>query len=147
MVDTLDDIDQSSLGLKYWQAVAAFGPPAVEKVVRDPQWADRYPETVRVLHGGTETERHEVLLPGDVVFEIAGHPECTDVYYADPDGKRLYAVERKSQDRSGPESRGHILIPNQEAMVRYGAYCLFMASEKGIGYRGEVEAQSPTQPA
>jgi hypothetical protein len=49
----------------------------------------------------------------------------------------MYAVKRGWRDRSGAESRGHVRIPIQEALLTCGAFCLFMASDKGIGYRGE----------
>ncbi len=123
--------------LEYWQAVVAFGREAVSAVLRDPKWAHEHPDVAGKLAHGEDQETRNTILPGDIVLAIAGREDCAEDFYADPDGTRLYAVEREWRDRSGPESRGHVLIPNQQALLTYGAYCLFMASDRGIGYRGE----------
>jgi hypothetical protein len=125
--------------LRYWQAIVAFGHEAVENELAEPRWCEKHPEIVEALASSDEQAKRGILLPGDIVFEIAGREECAEDFYADPDGKRLYAVEREWRDRSGPESRGHVLIPNQEALLTYGAFCLFRASDKGIGYKGEQD--------
>jgi hypothetical protein len=81
------------------------------------------------------------VLPGEIVYEIAGSEKCRDDYFADPDGVRLYAVDRVQMESGPPaaEARGHIKFPNQLALEIYGPYCLFSASDKGIGYKGENE--------
>jgi hypothetical protein len=136
------NINDNTQCLRYWQAIVAFGREAVEKELAEPRWCEEHPEIVEALASSDEQAKRGILLPGDIVFEIAGREECAEDFYADPDGKRLYAVEREWRDRSGPESRGHVLIPNQEALLTYGAFCLFMASDKGIGYKGERDTLS-----
>jgi hypothetical protein len=133
------NVRKDLMSLKYWQAVVAFGQAAVEETLRKPDVFSRHRELIEKLYTVDDETKREIILPGDLVFYIVAHPECKDDYYADPDGKRLYSVERRWDDRTGPETRGHVLIENTEALTEYGAYCLFMASDRGIGYKGEKE--------
>jgi hypothetical protein len=125
--------------LKYWQAVEAFGQAAVEGTLRTASVSSRHSELLRNLSASDEQTKREITLPGEVVFDIVTHPECKDDYYADPDGRRLYSVERRWRDRGGPQARGHVLLDSREALQKYGAYCLFMASDRGIGYKDESD--------
>jgi hypothetical protein len=133
------DVRKDPLSLKYWQAVVAFGQAAVEETLRKPDVFSGHRELIEKLYAANGETKREIILPGDLVFLIVGHPDCNDGYYADPDGRRLYSVERRWRDRIGPEARGHTLIENTEALAEYGAYCIFMASDRGIGYKGEKE--------
>jgi hypothetical protein len=129
------------LSLKYGLAVVTFGQRAVEDALGQAKWSEKYPELFDRLESTNQNviARANLVLPGEIVYEIAGNEKCRDDYYADPDGERLYAVDRIRVEPGPPaaEARGHRKIPNQLALVTYGAYCLFSASDKGIGYKGE----------
>lgn len=129
MSDKSGNASEDPFALRYWQAAVAFGPAAVEGTLTRPDVASRHSELVHKLSVSDEQSRRGTMLPRDVVFEIAAHPECKDDYYADPDGKRLYSVERRLRDRGAPRARGNVLIDNREALQEYSAYCLFMASD------------------
>jgi len=131
-------LSDNILSLKYGLVVVTFGIEAVDKVIKQPKWAKKYPDLIQKILSEDLTKGN-VILPGEIIYEIAGRDECRDDYYADPDGKRLYAGDRsrKSANLSTAEKRGYSKIPNQEALLTYGAYCLFAASDRGVGYKGE----------
>jgi len=125
--------------LEYWQAIVTFGPAAVEAVLRDPEWTTRYPELLGSLASLPEAEKRKVVLPMELLLAVAERDDCTDDFYADPDGSRLYAVARKRRwaEPSSAESDRLLRVPRVEALQAYGAYCLFNAADRGIGYKGE----------
>ena len=139
MPPDVGETKRDPFSLKYWQAVVAFGLNAVEGTLSKTEVASRHPDLVHKLSVSDEQTKREITLPREVVLDIVAHPECKDDYYADPDGRRLYSVERRWSDRSGPQARGHVLIDKQKALEEYGAYCLSLASDRGIGYKGEGE--------
>jgi hypothetical protein len=127
------------LTLEYWQAVVTFRPTAVESVLGDLGWVKKHPDVVQWLSSGMEDAKRKTILPGDIILAIASRDECVDRYYADNDGKRLYAVakERPWTKPSSAEEEGLACISSNEAVLDFGAYCLFQASDKGVGYKGE----------
>jgi hypothetical protein len=132
-------ITDEMVTLEYWQAVVTFGPAAVEAVLSDPRWAREYPDVARRLSSAKEDSKRKIVLPRDIILAIASRDECVDRYYVDHDGRRLYAVakERPWAEPSSAEAEGLACIPNAEALLEFGAYVLFQASDKGVGYRGE----------
>jgi len=125
--------------LEYWQAIVTFGPAAVEVVLRHPEWTNRYPELLADLGSLPEVEKRKVVLPKELLLAIAARDDCVDDFYADPDGSRLYAVRRRRPwaEPSSAETDGLLRIPGVDALRSYGAFCLFNASDRGIGYKGE----------
>jgi hypothetical protein len=119
-------------------AIVTFGEDAVKEVLSMPKWKKKYETVIESIQLEGVIQR-DTILPGEIIYEIAGRDECKDDYYADPDGIRLYAVDRnpnKSKTISA-EKQEIVKIQNQEALIRYGAYCLFSASDKGVGSKGE----------
>jgi hypothetical protein len=125
--------------LEYWQAIVTFGPAAVEAVLREPEWTNRYPELLASLASVPEAEKRKAVLPEEVLLAMAAREDCVDDFYADPDGSRLYAVRRRRPwaEPSSAETDGLLRIPSVDALRSYGAFCLFNASDRGIGYKGE----------
>ena len=106
MPPDVGETKRDPFSLKYWQAVEAFGLNAVEGTLSKTEVASRHPDLVHKLSVSDEQTKREITLPREVVLDIVAHPECKDDYYADPDGRRLYSVERRWSDRSGPQARG-----------------------------------------
>jgi len=135
------DLDHPGTTLLHWQAVTIFGAAAVDIATSQPEWRSTCPDLIVRVSSPAIRERYDAVLPGVVVYAIGQRPECVDDYYADPDGKRLYAVARtrKWEDPSSAEAEGMDRIPCPAALLTYGSYCLFMAADRGVGYRHEVD--------
>lgn len=129
--------DNELYSLKYWQAVVAFGATAVENTVNESRWIEIFPEIFDKLRSDNMLYKRDVILPGDIIYEIAGREECVDDYFADRDEERLYAIDKQKKVSYKPDLSDCVYIPTQEALIDYGATCLFEASDKGVGYRGE----------
>jgi hypothetical protein len=127
------------LSLTYWQATIAFGEEAVDAVVRSPAFARRYPELSKRLESEDQLEVSHTELPGEVVYEIAGRSECLYDFYADNSGIRLFPAMRGQELVWGFPVFGAMRLPIQEALLEYGAFCLFDAVDVGPGYRKGIE--------
>ncbi len=139
MVDERFELSDPALTLRHWQAVVTFGHPAVRKILAQPRWVVKHLDVLQKTQSKDLRTQFDVILPGEMILEMAAQPECLDDYYADPDGQRLYAVarRRKWEEPSSAETDGLLKIPDTEALLSYGAFCLFMASDRSIGYRRE----------
>jgi hypothetical protein len=128
--------------------LTAFGREAVETVLRDPRWTRAYSAVIEALQSKDELAKAETILPGDLVFAIAGRDECVFDFYGSPDGDRLYAryrhevwPEPRAIDKEIERQR-LARIPSQEALGSYGAYCLFMAADNVYGRRGDRDPRA-----
>ncbi len=132
-------LSNSVLTCRYWQAVVAFGENAVRDVLYQSIWADKYPELIQTIKQGNDQGRVKIILPTEIVREIARSKKCENEFYADPDGLRLYGVPIKVRcaEPSSVEAAGFRKVPIHEALERYGAYCLFKACDSSYGYKGE----------
>lgn len=134
------DLSNHAIDLYYGLALIAFGEEAVNIVLNHAKWLEKYPDLIKRLNS-TDSTKYGILLSGEIIYEIAGRNECRDDFYADLDNERLYAVERdrKWAEPSVAEARGYKKIPTQEALLTYGAYCLFKAADSSYGRRGEKQ--------
>lgn len=130
-------ISDDMVRMLYWQAKTTFGEAAVKVVLHDPVWRAKYPKLIEQALSDDYRIRRPVILPGELVYAIAGRDECVDDFYGHPDRERLFAASRKYRGHTACDFQGYPLIPNQEALLTYGAYCLFKAADRGIGYKGE----------
>ena len=132
------DLSHPALTLRYWQAVVTFGATAVEHVLAQPRWRVL---SLNPLDAQDMRAKKASVLSGELIYDFAGNGACVDDYYADPDGRRYYAVSRKRKwpEPSSAETDGLVKIPNQEALLSCGAFCLFMASDRGAGYFREKD--------
>jgi hypothetical protein len=137
-----------NLALTHGQAVIVFGPEAVKAVLRDAEWIDRTPEVASRLRERDEITRSQTMLPGEIVYAIAGREDCIYDFYATPDGDRLFARHRHRQWTEPRaidveiEKQRMTKIPAQEALLEYGAYCLFMAADNIYGRKGERDPRT-----
>ena len=133
-----DVFENDILTMPYGLALSTFGQRAVDFVLSKPKWRAKFPAVLQQVQS-TDTARFGSVLPGEIVYEIAGHQTCPYEYFADLDGKRLYAVERerKRPGLSAAEAQGAQKMSAQEALIVYGACCLFTAIDKGVGIKGE----------
>ncbi len=101
----------------------------------------RYAAIVQQTLSADLRTRYDVILPGEILHEIAQQTTCVDDYYVDADGQRLYAVarERKGQEPSSAETDGLLKLRGPQALLNYGAFCLFMAADRSVGYRLEKD--------
>jgi hypothetical protein len=136
-------LGDESLSLKLGQAYIAFGREAVDAGLREPSWVEKFPEVIARATGPEDPERYGTVLPGEIIHSIAGKGEGAFDFYASPDGERLYARHRHglwSEPRAIDveiERQNLTLVPTQQALLTYGAYCLFMAADSIYGRRGE----------
>lgn len=141
-------ISDESLSLKLGQAYITFGRVAVDTCLRENHWTEKYPEVIARAIGPEDPEKYDTILPGEVIYSIAGKDEGEFQFYASLDGERIYARHRHMH---WPEPRAIDieierqnlnLIPTQQALLTYGAYCLFMAADNIYGQRGERDPGS-----
>jgi hypothetical protein len=134
-------LTHAALTLRYWQACVTFGKRSTGAVLGETRWLAKY---ARVIEGVREKDlrsSNDVVLPGEIVFEIAGEGHGDDEFYADPDAQRLYAVARRREGKepSSADTDGLEKVATPEALLSYGAFCLFMSSDRSIGYRREKD--------
>ncbi len=113
--------------LRYWQALAAFGSAAVEEVLALPLWKDCFPQ-LRLT-----PPNYDFLLPEEFVFAIATSQLCAYTFFADSDGKRLFAHPIAGLGKSPPHLAASRRLSAAEALQLYGARCLFDAVDGGVG--------------
>lgn len=135
-MNTQISLNDNILTLRYGLVVVTFGQRAVEGVLHQEKWIEKYPDLFQSLK---EESISYVILPGEIIYEIAGRDECLDDYWADPDGRRLYAISRKqpASNTAMLEAQALKKLSNQQALLEYGSYCLFAASDKGVGNKVE----------
>ncbi len=115
--------------LRYWQALAAFGSAAVDEVLAWPEWKDYFPQ-LRLT-----PPNYDFLLPEEFVFAIAKSKVCAYNFFADNDGKRLFAHPVTGLAKSPPNLAASQRLSAAEALQLYGAKCLFDAVDGGVGVR------------
>jgi hypothetical protein len=115
--------------LRYWQALATFGSAAVEEVLAMPEWRDCFPQ-IRMM-----PPNYDFLLPEEFVFAIATSKLCAYNFFADNDGKRLFAHPVADVAKSPPNLAASRRLSAAEALQLYGAKCLFDAVDGGVGVR------------
>ena len=134
------DLSDKDLSLTYWQATVAFGEEAVDAVVRSLAFSREYPELAERLESGDQLEVSHTDLPGEVVYEIAGRPECLYDFHEDESGEWLYPSMRDQELLWGFPVFGARRLPRQEALLEYGAYCLFDAVDVGPGFKRKKDS-------
>jgi hypothetical protein len=141
-------INDEILSLKLGQAYITFGREAVDACLREDRWTEKYPELIARASGPEDPQKYDTILPGEIIYTIAGTDAGDDKYFDSQHGERLYARNRHLH---WPEPRAIdveierqnlTLIPTQQALLTYGAYCLFMATDNIYGQRGERDPQS-----
>ena len=128
---------QPELQLRYWQALAAFGSAAVEEVLASPEWKDCFPQ-LRIM-----PPNYDFLLPEEFVFAIATSKLCAYNFFADSDGRRLFAHAITGVAKSQPNLSASRRLSAAEALQLYGARCLFDAVDGGVGVRDSKEPGKP----
>lgn len=123
--------------LSYWHSCKTFGKAAVIDVLGQSVWSKKYPDIIQGLQSLEIPVKNRVVLPSDVVYEIARHPECLYDFFSSGDGESVYATHRgKPLVRPFDISKSK-LIPRQEALMLFGSYALFRAVDVGEGLKGE----------
>lgn len=130
-------INSKSFALSYWHSVETFGVEAVEKELNQPLWSKKYPDILQKIHSGDIKIRNQSVLPGEIVYEIAGRPECLYDFYESEDRKFLYAAFRDKLLTAPFDVSKAKAIKRQDALMLYGSYSLFKAADVGVGRKGE----------
>jgi hypothetical protein len=128
----------SEMRMRHWKARTTFGEKAVDQVISAPHWREQYPELYRQLESPDKKRRFEAVLPEPIVLEIA--KGGIYVYEGDPDGERLYCLGYKGKTKTKPAR----LLSALEAIQEYGSECIFMATDKSVGYKSEVDTFDET---
>jgi hypothetical protein len=97
-----DSLSGEGPSLKNWRAEITFGPEAVDAILSEARWAQQFPDVVERLQSRDEIAKSQTVLPGEMIYVIAGRDECTFDFYASPDGDRLYG---KYRHKEWPEPR------------------------------------------
>jgi hypothetical protein len=124
--------------LSLWEARETFGEEAVNAVLTVPGLPNKYPELYRKLEDSSLLPGH-IILPWELVNEMAGRPEClydfwTGIDWRGIDGDTLYPSYRGKEPT--PPVRNQRRVAPQQAIVEFGAYCMFEAIERGSGHKG-----------
>lgn len=134
--------------LDYGSAYMVFGNEARDAVIRDEKWIKKYPDVIESITS-SDVKKYGTILPAEMVYEIAGREECEFDFYTPPDGMTLHARYRhKTWDEPRAidvliETHGFRQVPNQQALLEYGSYCLFRAVDTGSGAKkGETGRDS-----
>jgi hypothetical protein len=125
--------------MRHWKARTTFGEKAVDQVISDPRWREQYPELYRQLESPDKRRRFEAPLPEPMILAIA--KGGIYVYEGDPDGERLYCLGYKGKTKTKPAR----LLSALEAIQEYGSECVFMATDKSVGNKSEVETFDKTE--
>ena len=123
--------------LSYWHAIQTFGAEATNAIPEDPAWRKKYPEMVEGVGSNDLRTKNVTLLPEEVLIAIAGREDCLYDFYADPDGIHLYCSFRGQPLALPFDTEDAIRMSRKEALVEYGASCLFRAADLGVGRKGE----------
>ena len=112
---------------------------------------EKFPVVIASAIEPENPKKYDTVLPGEIIHSIASKDQGEFQFYASPDGERLYAryrhmhwLEPRAIDVE-IERQKLTLIPTQEALLTYGAYCLFMAADNIYGRRGERDPRSSSQ--
>lgn len=138
MDKTIDTSDEG-LSLIYWQADLTFGELAVRNTLADPRWSETYPEIIAQARSANFRTHNDAILPGAVIRAIAERDDCKNAFVAYPDGVNLVGIEKKNIANVVARYPGARLIPAPEALLSYGAYCLFRACDSSFGEKGEKD--------
>ncbi len=137
------NISDDALTLRYWQAVIAFGQIAVDTVLRqdlkDNQFSE-LAENIQISDDGSIRVNSAMILPGSLIYSIAGNENQPHDYTTDTSKTILGNVPRNESSRN-MEAEGWRRMPAQEALLKYGAYCLFQSEDRGTGMCRERDPQ------
>ena len=136
---TEPNLSNETLSLKYWQAVITFGQEALEAVIGAPGFSRKHPELAEKLETLNLAQLKRIILPEEIIYEIAGRPESLYDFHADAGGNLLYPSGRGKELVRPAGVSDAKKLPTQKALLEYGAYCLFKAVDVGTGYKGEQD--------
>jgi len=119
--------------MRYWKAQTTFGEEATKRVISDPKWKKQYPELYQQLESFNKRVQFDAILPEPMVLEMAVY--SIYAYEADPDGERLYCLGYKDKIKVKPIQ----FLSALDAVQEYGSECVFMATDKSVGYKWEVD--------
>lgn len=128
------NLAEEKLCLKYWQAVDTFGQLAVDSVINDPDFCLKYPKLVKKINEVDSLSLSGIILSGEIIYEIAGYPKCLYDFYVGPKRFCLYPSVRGEDYRKYIKISGVKKISTQQALLKYGARCLFEAIDVGCGF-------------
>jgi hypothetical protein len=140
-MNTKNMFSEESQSIAYGNAYTVFGNEAIEAVIHNKKWMKKYPDVINSINS-SESKRYATILPAEMVYEIAGREECEFDFYTPPDGQTLHARDRhKKWDIPRTidvliETQGFRQIPNQQALLEYGVYCLYRAVDVGWAKKG-----------
>jgi len=119
--------------MRHWKACTTFGDKVVDRIISDPRWREQYPDLYRQLDSPDKRVRYDAVLSGPIVLEMARHGIYA--YEADPDGERLYCLGYTDRIKIKPAG----FLSAFDAVQGYGSECVFMATDKNVGYKREVD--------
>ena len=125
------------MDLEHWQAVTVFGETAVDAVLRGSKYGQRHPALASISTSPKLEGMDRRVLPGCVVWEIAGHSECLYDFFTTASENMIYPARRGEGlvlPFEVPDARR---VERQDALRDFGSFCLFMAVHRGMGYKGE----------
>jgi hypothetical protein len=146
-MSSLYDLSDNRLSLKYWQALDAFGPAVVGKVLANPRWQAEYPHVIQRVTSADPMTKSRTTLPGAIVYEMTRDEDLARDFYLTASEKVLFAVPRGEPAHlyvaGAPDFSRELpslqLVSAPHALLRCGAYCIYMAVEHGMGYVGEED--------
>jgi hypothetical protein len=133
------EISDEIISLRYCIAAITFGHEAVNDLLAQPPWRERFPDlATRAYSDDVPTMRgaNDTILPGEFIYEVAGSDKLRNSFWIDSAGhvcgsERISAAERK---RLGAPDR---LPETQVILLEYGAYALFDAMDNLYGVKGQ----------
>ena len=145
------NIQDDTLGLRYFQAYQLFNRDQLDAVLNQPQWAAKYPEVVKDWKSGDKLVSSRVFLPAEIILTLAREADCVGDLYADADGQTLHMVTpgttpfRFFKDANGKtvveDIPGATKLSTEQALRDYGADAVWLAQEYGKSRRGERDTR------
>ncbi len=128
-MESQPDLSDTKFALIYWQATITFGRDAVNAALAKSPWQERFPNTaanaaacdVPTMRSGNDT-----VLPGELVYEIAGQDDLPYGFFISEDQECLYSS-------GGDRQR----IAPCDALLKYGAYAMFYSVDNLYGMKGQ----------
>jgi hypothetical protein len=117
--------------MRHWKARTTFGEKVADRIISDPRWQEQYPDLYKQLN--SPDERFEAVLPEPMVLEMS--KDGIYYYRASQDGQVLFCHGYVGE----PPTKTGRFLSALEAIQEYGSECVFLATDKSWGYKGDVE--------
>ncbi len=110
--------------LKLWEAYETFGSQAVDEILHDPQWRDRYPDVFERLDSEEMRTHFDTAIPLPMLRAMASVKAQEHVFFIRGNVLHSYPAGTKLPN-------GFTVISASEALEKFGTEAIHNAADKG----------------